>query len=196
MIDRSDLADIIDSLRRDHQQAEHLLDVFDESGGRADWFCNLRETLVRHETAEEIAVYPAIRHLGNPTKETVDQRISEQAESEKLLASMEKMELSSDEFIDAFAVLKRSVLDHAAMEEATIFPAIESDKSFEQRRMMGERYEKAKSAAPTHPHPHAPDTPPGNLILGPVAALADKIRDEMRNDDDQSHMSDASRNAE
>jgi hypothetical protein len=34
--------------------------------------------------------------------------------------------------------------------------------------------------APTHPHPNAPDTPPGNMVLGPVAALADRFRDAMR----------------
>lgn len=31
--------------------------------------------------------------------------------------------------------------------------------------------------APTHPHPSAPDTPPGNLVAGPVGALFDRIRD-------------------
>jgi len=34
--------------------------------------------------------------------------------------------------------------------------------------------------APTHPHPNAPDTPPGNMVLGAVAALADRFRDAMR----------------
>ena len=58
--------------------------------------------------------------------------------------------------------------------------------------MMGERYERAKASAPTHPHPHAPNTPPGNVVLGPIAALADRIRDAARNEDDQSDMVDAS----
>ena len=42
---------------------------------------------------------------------------------------------------------------------------------------LGKRYVKAKEAAPTHPHPHAPDSPPGNVVLGPVAALVDRVRD-------------------
>ena len=41
---------------------------------------------------------------------------------------------------------------------------------------LGQRYEKAKKAAPSHPHPHAPDSPPGNVVLGPIAAVFDKVR--------------------
>jgi hypothetical protein len=35
----------------------------------------------------------------------------------------------------------------------------------------------AKKVAPTHPHPHAPNSPPGNLAVGPVLALVDRVRD-------------------
>jgi hypothetical protein len=38
----------------------------------------------------------------------------------------------------------------------------------------------AKKLAPTRPHPRAPDTPPGNLLSGTVAAVMDKGRDLMR----------------
>ena len=100
------------------------------------------------------------------------------------------MDVGCHEFDEAFTELKAAVLDHATSEESTILPAIEAQKSVEQRRMMGERYERAKAAAPTHPHPHAPNTPPGNLVLGPVAALTGRIRDAARNDDDQSDMVD------
>lgn len=188
----SQITDIVDALKQDHRAAEQLLDAFDTPAvaRREDWFCNLRESLVRHEVAEEIAVYPAIRHLGDPTVDVINARIEEQAGAERLLSAMEKMDLDSEEFADTFVALKSAVLQHARNEETTVFPAIESHKSFEQRRMMGQRYERAKAAAPTHPHPHAPDTPPGNLVFGPIAALADRIRDAMRNDDDQSHISD------
>lgn len=186
----SNMPDIMESIRRDHAEARTLLDRYDKVGGREDWFCHVRESLVRHEVAEELAVYPAIRHSGDPLKEVVDARLGEQRQAEKLLAAMEKMDVGCHEFDEAFTELKAAVLDHAASEESTILPAIEAQKSVEQRRMMGERYERAKAAAPTHPHPHAPNTPPGNLVLGPVAALADRIRDAARNDDDQSDMVD------
>ncbi len=40
---------------------------------------------------------------------------------------------------------------------------------------------KAKGLAPTHPHPHAPNTPPGNIVGGAAAAV-DKVRDAVRRD--------------
>jgi hypothetical protein len=45
---------------------------------------------------------------------------------------------------------------------------------------LGEKMVKAKAMAPTHPHPHAPNTPPGNIMAGPMAAMADKVRDFLR----------------
>ena len=45
---------------------------------------------------------------------------------------------------------------------------------------LHEKMAKAKAMAPTHPHPNAPNTPPGNLMAGPLAAMADKVRDLLR----------------
>ncbi len=42
---------------------------------------------------------------------------------------------------------------------------------------MGTLLETAKTTAPTYPHSHSPNTPPGNLIVGPVAAFMDRLRD-------------------
>ena len=127
----------MESIRRDHAEARTLLDRYDIVGGREDWFCHVRETLVRHEVAEELAVYAAIRHSGDPLKEVVDARLGEQRQAEKLLAAMEKMDVGCQEFDEAFTEFKAAVLDHAASEESTILPAIEAQKSVEQRRMMG-----------------------------------------------------------
>jgi hypothetical protein len=38
----------------------------------------------------------------------------------------------------------------------------------------------AKATAPTHPHPKAPNQPPGNILLGPIAAIIDRARDAAR----------------
>ena len=45
---------------------------------------------------------------------------------------------------------------------------------------LGEAFTKAKDKAPTHPHPHAPDTPPGSVIAGAAAAAVDKVRDKLK----------------
>ena len=55
---------------------------------------------------------------------------------------------------------------HAQAEENGAFRLLQQSEDADARMTLGQRYEKAKRAAPTHPHPHAPDSPPGNVVLG------------------------------
>ncbi|MHB1585046.1 MAG: NAD-dependent epimerase/dehydratase family protein [Acidimicrobiales bacterium] len=48
------------------------------------------------------------------------------------------------------------------------------------RRRPGPRRPPGQGPAGCGPHPHAPDTPPGNLLVGPAAALIDRVRDAFR----------------
>jgi hypothetical protein len=107
-------------------------------------------------------------------------RIEEQGEAETLLAHLEEIDVRGDAFRDAFVPFRRDVLEHVRREEGTVFGLIEQDKTLDERAHMARRYETAKKLSPTHPHPHAPHHPPGNLIVGPVAALGDRIRDAFR----------------
>jgi hypothetical protein len=45
---------------------------------------------------------------------------------------------------------------------------------------MGDAMRMAKRVAPTHPHPNAPSTPPGNIVAGLAVSVIDKIRDVAR----------------
>lgn len=171
-------ADLLDLLEADHRQVELLLAEFDSVSltGRNELFCQLTHELVRHEVAEELVVYPALRDLPGGDR-IADARISEQAEAEEKLAKMEKMDAESDGFARQMITLRSAVLAHAKAEETSVFATLRDSLPVEQRVELGARYIKAKEAAPTHPHPHSPDTPPGNVVLGPVAALIDKVRD-------------------
>jgi hemerythrin superfamily protein len=169
--------DIVTLLKTDHETAKALLQRFDSlSGDREGYFCEVVHTLVGHEVAEELVLYPIVREI--PTGDAVaDSRIAEQAEAEQLLADMESDDPSSVEFIQKFYKLRSAVLEHAEAEESTVFPLLEQNTSTQQRAEMGSRYSKAKDRAPTHPHPHAPDTAPGNKLLGPIASIFDRARD-------------------
>jgi hemerythrin superfamily protein len=174
--------DIVQALRQDHSKAEALLGQFESTppNGREEYFCQLVSTLVQHEVAEELVVYPAIRSDAPHGDAEADARLTEQSEAEEMLAQMEKMDPGGTEFATTFTKLRSAVLEHAKAEEAHIFPLLQTVESDERRMAMGAKYEKAKAKAPTHPHPHSPDTPPGNKMLGPVAALFDKARDAIR----------------
>ena len=171
--------DILTLLRRDHEAAESLLQRFDSLGARDrdEYFCEVVHTLVGHEVAEEIVLYPAVRDDGPEGERVAEARLAEQSQAEKLLANMEHDDTSTAAFVTNFTALRRAVLEHAKAEEATVFPLLESSTTSQDRQELGTRYAKAKDRAPTHPHPHAPDTSPANKILGPVAAMFDRARD-------------------
>lgn len=173
------MSDVLTLLKNDHQAVERLLGRFDDLpiASRDEYLCEVVHTLVGHEVAEERVVYPAIREEGLAGNEVADARLAEQAEAEQLLADMESQESASGAFTAKFKKLRDSVLAHAAAEESTAFPLLEMATTVDERKELGTRYEKAKDSAPTHPHPHAPDTPPGNKLLGPIAAILDRARD-------------------
>ncbi|MGH9047378.1 MAG: hemerythrin domain-containing protein [Acidimicrobiales bacterium] len=169
---------IVNLLLEDHRSAEQRFSEFATAGpeARPELFWKLTDELVRHEVAEEVVVYPEIRSLPGGAR-LAGARINEQSEAEQQLARMEKLDATSPEFMAEFTDLKAAVLDHAKSEEAEVFPLLAAERSSAEQVSLGERYQAAKRSAPNHPHPHAPDTPPGNKIVGPVAALVDRIRD-------------------
>ena len=170
--------DVVRLLEEDHRLVEARFAELDTTGPemRGELFWKLTNDLVRHEVAEELIVYPALRELPGGDQ-VADARIAEQSEAEELLAKMEKLDAETAEFVRDLATLKASVLAHAKSEEDTAFAMLLGAVPPDRRVELGQRYVKAKDAAPTHPHPHAPDTPPGNVVLGPVAALIDRVRD-------------------
>ncbi|MBO0714834.1 MAG: hemerythrin domain-containing protein [Acidimicrobiales bacterium] len=173
--------DLISALLADHEAVKQLFGRFDADGAsRAELFCELTNELVRHEVAEEEVLYPEVRSALPNGDQLADARITEQSEAEEALAEMEKMDPGSPAFSAKLTQLQGDVLTHAEHEEQEVFAPLRSAVDLAHLELLGGRYEKAKAAAPTHPHPHAPDTPPGNLVLGPVAALADRVRDAIR----------------
>jgi hemerythrin superfamily protein len=144
-----------------------------------EMFWDLTNELVRHEVAEEEIVYPEVRKAIPNGVRLANARIKEQSAAEELLAEMEKAGTDDPKFAVRLKKLQKAVLEHAEKEETLIFEPLEQRVEPDRLIQLGDRYEKAKAAAPTHPHPNAPDTPPGNLALGPVAALVDRARDAM-----------------
>jgi hemerythrin superfamily protein len=174
--------DIVAALAADHRHVATLLDelVHAPEAARAARFGVLVTTLVAHEVAEEEILYPAIRSVAPLAGEEVAERLHEQSDATVLLQAMERHDPSGEAFAAALEALQAAVTEHAQREEQTMFPLVVAHDNALDRVTMGVRYEMAKAAAPTHPHPHLPQTPPGNLVLGPVAAVADHVRDALR----------------
>lgn len=172
-------SDIVDALIADHEAVKRMFTRIEKASAahRKELFWDITGELVRHEVAEEEIVYPVARRIVPNGERLTDARIKEQAEAERLLAEMEKAGTADDEFLAMFNKLQAAVLEHAEKEETLIFEPLRGHLDADKRKQMAGLYEAAKSVAPTHPHPNLPDTPPGNVIVGPVAALVDRARD-------------------
>jgi hemerythrin superfamily protein len=169
-------------LRGQHEVVNKMLNQMEELQGsdRQDLFDCLRATLAIHETAEEEIVHPAARKLGDTAEHVVEARLEEEHAAKKMLANLEKIGADADEFDELFAAFRTAVLHHSDAEELEVFTLLETSFDEDHLVEMADAIGVAEMMAPTHPHPHVPDSALGNMIVGPFAALADKVRDKLR----------------
>jgi hemerythrin superfamily protein len=168
--------DVVSLLAQDHEALRERLLEFESAppGSRPDLF---RE-LVRHEVAEEVVIYPALRD--DPVGEAVTQeREAEESEAERLLARMEKLDPLTEEFMGAMRDLTAAVLDHAAKEEAEVFPLLLAHDDAAFLEVLGQKFRGEKLAAPTHPHPHTPNSGLARKVVGPFTSFMDRMRDSV-----------------
>jgi hemerythrin superfamily protein len=169
-----------------HEQHELIKAMFDELDAttetleRQERFDCLRAILAVHETAEEELVHPAAQMMGGDAKAAVQLRLDEEATAKRMLADLEKMGPNADGFQALFDEFQTAVLEHAEAEEAEVFPFIDQGLSRENREAMAKQLEAAERLAPTHPHPHGPESAIGNLLVGPFVAMVDKVRDAIK----------------
>ena len=170
--------DIVFVITQDHTAVRHRLAEFDTASPdtRGELFWKLTDQLVRHEVGEQVVVYPALKEFAGGS-EIADARIAEEAEAEKLLASMEDMDPQGDEFLAAFANLRDSVLEHADTEEAEVLPLFLAHEDPGRLVYLAQKFKGAKLAAPSQPHPHLPSSPMAHRVLGPIAAFFERARE-------------------
>lgn len=142
--DKSDM-NIQDVLRMDHQKAKTLISEIENSQDSQkiqEYFTQLFADLNVHSEAEEQVVYPAVRPFygENDTQELYD----EQAELKVALKEMQSLEPTSQEFKSKLQQVKTMVGDHTRQEESTMFAAIDSNCSTEQKEQMATQFKEAK----------------------------------------------------
>jgi iron-sulfur cluster repair protein YtfE (RIC family) len=173
--------DVVSLMTQDHAAVKQRFSAFESAppASRVELFWALTEQLVRHEVAEEIVVYPAVRKLPGGDA-LADERIAEEAEAEEKLAHIEKLDPTTEEFLGAISDLKAAVLGHAQKEESLVFPLLVKHEDDSHLLLLGQKYKGAKLEAPTHPHPHTPNSPAALKMMGPVANFVDRLRDAAR----------------
>ncbi|MFG2819676.1 hemerythrin domain-containing protein [Kitasatospora sp. NPDC048365] len=172
---------VIAELLADHREVEEMFDRIqalpsgDERRRKvADEFTI---ELVRHSVAEEMYLYPAVRaHLPGGDR-LADREIADHSAVELLLKELEGVDCDDVRFDLLVDQLVNEVSAHVADEEQNLFPALAEACAAEQLDELGDKVRTAKKFAPTRPHPSAPDTPPGNMLVAAGTGLVDRARD-------------------
>jgi hemerythrin superfamily protein len=180
-------SDAIEMLTADHREVEQLFEQYDAAKDDPGVAMDAAESIVRelsiHAAVEEQILYPMLRSVDPSQSGLVDHSLDEHQEVKELLARVDGRPANDPDVRQIFTKIRSSVEEHVAEEEDKVFPALRSHVQPGDLMQLGERVAKAKATAPTHPHPKAPNTPPGNLMMGPITALADKVRDFLRDHD-------------
>ena len=174
--------DVVDLLLAQHDEVRALFGQMASGGGRErkGSFDRLVNLLAVHETAEEMVVYPAVRASGPDGDALADARTAEESEAKDALSELEKIGVESPDFDTKFDAFQHMVDTHARNEEREIFPLLRQSQTPEQLQKMAKAVEAAERIAPTHPHPHGPESAVGNTVVGPFVAVVDRIRDALR----------------
>ncbi|MBU8811704.1 hemerythrin domain-containing protein [Mycolicibacterium goodii] len=171
---------IIDDIIADHREFESVF-VEIESGGDPRTQPELVEHviagIVRHAVAEEQYVYPAARKVLPDGDEVADHELKEHAEAEEVMKAIEKAVPEDSRYDELVHQLISDIRHHIEEEENGLLSKLRDACPSERLHELSEEFQRAKSMAPTRPHPLAPDHPPANKILGPGAGLVDRLRD-------------------
>ncbi|MDQ3304722.1 MAG: hemerythrin domain-containing protein [Actinomycetota bacterium] len=162
--------DAITLLKNDHKTVEKLFKEFEKTKASAPktrrrLVDKMIQELSIHTAIEEQVFYPAVREDVPDTDDTVLEGLEEHHIVKWTLAELKEMDPGHERFEPKVTVLMESVRHHVKEEEGDLFPEVRKALGRKRLGQIGDALEEAKKAAPTDPHPKAPDTPPGNVAV-------------------------------
>jgi hemerythrin superfamily protein len=173
-------SDVLTEVQRDHREIEQMIQQVDIARGesRQRTFEELVRKLAVHETAEEEVVHPLAKKVG--AESVADEILNEESQAKTALSKLDGIDVSTPDFDAAFQKIKSDVLAHAQHEEREEHPKIAASTPPEELERLGKVFAVAERTAPTHPHANAPESRAGNLMLGPILAVTDRVKDAIR----------------
>ena len=177
--------DAIALLKADHKMVETLFRRFERAGRNARKMKRrLVDQIVRelavHAAIEEQVFYPTVRSKGGKLEEMILLALEEHHVAKWTLKELEDLPPDAERFEAKVLVLMETIRNHIAEEEREIFPQVRKAFTPAELKAMAQTLIVAKRAAPTRPHPRAPDTPPGNLVAGTMSAVLDMGKDAVQ----------------
>lgn len=179
--DRSQDADVVALLTRQHGDIRNLFDEVEAASGgeRREAFRRLVRLLAVHETAEEEVVHPFARRGFPGGEQVVEDRLAEERAAKEALATLDGLDTDDPTFMPRLVKLRMDVQEHARAEERYEFTHIRRSTDVTNLAAMAKAVKAAEAMAPTRPHPGV-ESGGANMVLGPVAALMDRTRDAVR----------------
>jgi hypothetical protein len=105
----------------------------------------LRALLAVHEAGEEMVLRPISRKSAGA--HVVDARNQEENDAAYVLAELDDMDPSGEQFAAKIEELAKAVADHAELEETEEFPTVVTAQTVLERRALGEKLLKAEHEA-------------------------------------------------
>ncbi|HJR26939.1 MAG TPA: hemerythrin domain-containing protein, partial [Acidimicrobiales bacterium] len=174
--------DAITMLKDDHRTVEKLFKRFEKAGDRAhaekrEVVDRIIEELSVHAAVEEQLFYPVTRATVPAVEDVALESLEEHHIVKWVLSELDRMDPKDERFDAKVTVLIENVRHHVEEEEDDYFPKVRDELGRAALSDLGEAMEAAKAVAPTHPHPRSPDSPPGNVVVGPAAGMVDRMGD-------------------
>jgi Hemerythrin HHE cation binding domain len=174
--------DVIDLLLEQHDEIKSMFGQLRQvqAAAKRELFEDLVRLLAMHETAEEMVVHPVARRKLDNGTQVVEERLAEEEQAKKELAELYDLGVDHPDFDKRLEALAVDVIEHATKEEGDEFLRMRATVDPGMLRRMAGVLKAAEAAAPTRPHPGAPESAAGNLLAGPPLAMFDRIRDAVR----------------
>jgi hemerythrin superfamily protein len=174
--------DALTLLKNDHKTIEDLFKRFEKAGDRAhvkkrQIVDRVIEELSVHASIEEQLLYPVVRATIPDADGLALESLEEHHVMKWLLYELEITEATDERFDAKMTVLMEIVRHHVDDEESDLFPKVREELGRKILSDLGEEMALVRQIAPTKPHPNLGDTPPGNIVMGAAAGVADRIGD-------------------
>ncbi|KAL9653845.1 hypothetical protein ABK040_012906 [Willaertia magna] len=182
--------DGVSMLEKDHNEVRGWFQNYFNTSDRTAKLQILRDIireLVRHNSAEEQYVYPLITdRLGMDNMIYEGHKQDEQIHKELMYFLEYFMDRAgpngNPQVIELFdrdvKKLRDNVEDHMKLEETVLFPNLRLKLTSTELVNLGNNIKYAKSIAPTHPHPLAPQI--GAKYVHPVQGMMDQAFDTLK----------------
>eukprot|EP00877_Chromochloris_zofingiensis_P011651 jgi/Chrzof1/673/Cz01g24190.t1 len=160
-------------------QYEQNLKLTPENKRKISW--EIIRELSMHASKEEMVVYPDVRTKLPNGEAVADHALDEHQELKELLYRLDGMDDPNHaEFDQLMRHISKTLRHHIREEEEDFLPKFAKTVGDERLRTLADQWEAARAAAPTRPHPAAPNRPPLNMAANATAVPLDMAKDAVR----------------